>query len=390
MSGRTDSISILGAAEELSAVFAERAARFDIESVFPAENYDDLHAAGITAITVPTSYGGLGANWELYLEVMGALARGCASTALAFNMHCTIVRFLDRFADDEQKRRVFAAVTEEGALLASITSEPQSTLRGGRLQMKTRARRTADGWVVSGRKHFCSLSTGARWFYTWCVDDRAKGLDALRTLLVPADAAGVEVHDDWDTLAMRATASNSITFHDVSVPAANEVPGSAELFRSGLLDSFVPGYGAIYTAIAEAAYRFCVEFVRSTVFEPDDRPISEYPVVQRQVAEMATLIEASRGLVRRAGRIADDGALIRRRDRAVAFHQSKLFAAQTARSVTQTALEACGGRALSRRLPLERYLRDAQAGPVMGPALDTSRELIGQLELGVQPRLQRG
>ncbi|MFN0028269.1 MAG: acyl-CoA dehydrogenase family protein [Acidimicrobiales bacterium] len=362
---------------------AERAARHDRDAVFPADNYADLHRAGLCALTVPRSHGGLGVSWPTYTAVMGELAQGCTATTLAFNMHHTIVRFVDWHGTEAQKAEVFGAVVEEGALLASITSEPRSTLRGGRPPISTKATRTDTGWSVSGAKHFCSLSTGARWFFTWCTDPDQRGIKALRTLLIPADSPGVQIHDDWDVMAMRASASNSVTFHDVAVPDANLVPGAEPLLRQGRLDTFIPGYGAIYTGLAEAAHRFTVDFARTTTFDPDPHPISHYPTVQRHIAEMATAVAASKGLVRAAADAAEANVGARRR--AIAFHQSKLFAAETAQKVTRLALEVCGGRALSRRLPLERFLRDAQAAPVMGPATDTSRALIGQLTLGLDP-----
>ena len=67
--------------------FAPRAAMHDREASFPIDDYADLHAAGLLALCIPESYGGLGADFETYCLVAEQIARGNASTALTYNMH---------------------------------------------------------------------------------------------------------------------------------------------------------------------------------------------------------------------------------------------------------------------------------------------------------------
>ena len=65
--------------------FAPRATQYDHEASFPFADYDDLRAAGLLALCVPTQYGGLGATFETYCLVAEQIAQGNASTALASN-----------------------------------------------------------------------------------------------------------------------------------------------------------------------------------------------------------------------------------------------------------------------------------------------------------------
>src|SRR5688572_20042898 len=67
--------------------FAPRAARWDREASFPFDNYEDLRQAGLLGICVPTTHGGLGADFATYVMVAAELGRHCGSTALSFNMH---------------------------------------------------------------------------------------------------------------------------------------------------------------------------------------------------------------------------------------------------------------------------------------------------------------
>ncbi len=373
---------LLGAAEALAAgPFAARAAEHDARASFPLENYLDLHRAGLLALTVPRAEGGAGADWRTYLDVLRVISRGCGSTGNSFNMHATVLRFVAALASPRLRREVCGAVVEEGALVASLTSEPQMSLRGG-FQLSTSFRRKGERLILRGTKHFCSIATAARWYHVMARDEEAEGIGALCTLLVPRESPGVEIHDDWDVLGMRATASNSVSFHDVEVDARYQVGEGGALLRSGLVEHFVPGYAAIYCGIAEAAEAFAIDYARSRRFEPDPRPIAHRADVQRALGEIATRVAGARALIETAALRAD-----REPPAACAqlFLQAKLVATTAAREVAGLALDVCGGRGLSRRYPLERYLRDAQAGNLMQPSAETSLLMIGRRALGLDP-----
>src|SRR5215212_8646041 len=109
--------------------FRPRAARHDEESSFPHENYRDLHEAGLLGLVIPTEHGGRGADALTYVLCLLEMAKGDSSTALTFNMHSTILTYLAGMATEEQKRRYFGEVIERGKLIASITSEPESSFR---------------------------------------------------------------------------------------------------------------------------------------------------------------------------------------------------------------------------------------------------------------------
>ena len=68
--------------------FAPRAADLDRKAAFPFEDFADLAGSGLLGLCVPESSGGLGADFETYCLVSERIAKGNASTALTFNMHC--------------------------------------------------------------------------------------------------------------------------------------------------------------------------------------------------------------------------------------------------------------------------------------------------------------
>ena len=115
--------------------FAERAARYDDEAVFPGEDFDDLFAAGLLAPTVPSEFGGLGLGpysgdvltlWLMTREI----ARVDLSMARCWEGHTNSLVLLSGMANDEQKGRWFKGVVEGGEKWVAWSGEPQANTPG--------------------------------------------------------------------------------------------------------------------------------------------------------------------------------------------------------------------------------------------------------------------
>jgi alkylation response protein AidB-like acyl-CoA dehydrogenase len=78
-------------AESLTGPIAARAEATDRDGVFPSQNFCELHEAGYLGLTIPEEHGGLGANPLEYALAHERIARACGSTALAANMHLTLI-----------------------------------------------------------------------------------------------------------------------------------------------------------------------------------------------------------------------------------------------------------------------------------------------------------
>ena len=356
----------------------ERAAQMDRENRFPSENYKDLRASGLLSLTVPEAYGGGGADSVTYVGVLSEIAQGCASTGLTFNMHCAIIDFLGQIPSPAQKKKYFTEVVNDGALLASITSEPASSFRDT-FRVKTSISRDNDGYRLSGTKAWCSLSTAARYYFTWSrLDDSTSLADGLLNVMVPSNRPGIEVLDDWDTLGMRATASNSINFDNVRLEST-EVIGTPGIILTKDLSFWSLGYTAVYVGIAEAAYACCLEHARKQLGYFEDNSAQAIRV-QRQIGELSMTIESARRatekLVLLRGTLSKDNLTYM-------LNQAKLLATEAAYEISQKVLRMMGGSGISRDLPMQQYLRDAIPGLVMPPANDRIIETVGKLALGL-------
>jgi alkylation response protein AidB-like acyl-CoA dehydrogenase len=327
------------------------------------------------------AYGGRGADSLTYALCLLEMAKGCSATALTFNMHATVLTFIAALATEEQKRRYFAEVVGEGKLMASITSEPESSFRD-KFVLQTVFRPVAGGYQVSGVKQFCSLGESADYYFVSGMrEGSASAREGLLSALIRRTDPGVKVEGTWNAMGMRGTVSHTIRY-ETFVEESQVIGPPAGLFSIDL-SGFALGYSATYLGIGEAALDYILEFVKTKTIRPSPEPLSHHPVTQRTIGELATAVRAAKLLLYEAARVRDRG------DRAAAMlavNQSKYLSAETGAMVTERAIRLAGGRGILKDLPLERWHRDAMAGPVMPPSSDRCLETVGKVLCGLEAR----
>ena len=362
--------------------FAPRAASYDREAAFPVKDYADLRESGYLALCVPEQHGGLVADFETYCLVAEQLARGNASTALTHNMHALTMMMMGGPIGDldltpkvlerhqELSARRYREVVERGVFYAQPHSEPVETgaadeLGVGGRRFGTKAQRVDDGYLVNGRKFFVS-SAGTADYYATPALLEGDGPWEPRTLYlaIPGDAAGVEFTGEWDPLGMRSTVSRDMTLTDVWVPDDGEIlpPGVFGQLYQRQPHIFL-GFSATFLGLMQAAYDFTIAYLTGQI--PDAPSRKEIgPATGYAVAEMLFTLETTRALFYRA--ISEE-----RLDPPVdAVQRARAAHVQVQRAVVQLTGEAvrvCGGRAMLKHYPLERYYRDARASAVMRP-----------------------
>src|SRR3954454_16591241 len=205
-------------AERLASDLAQHAPAHDRDGTYPFDGIAALREAGYFAAAVPEPLGGLGVR-SLHDLVVAAsrLARGDASLAIGVNRHMAVLGNVARrwraatALGDVRRAAAFGEtlteVVHEGEIIATAVSEPGQDLT----HPVTTATRTECGWRVDGAKIFCTMSPAATVLFTTVsfVDD--EGQERYGYARIPARAAGVVIHDDWDGLGMRASGRHSAT-----------------------------------------------------------------------------------------------------------------------------------------------------------------------------------
>ena len=231
--------------------FADRAARYDRDAAFPAENWKDLTDQGFLGLCAPTDVGGLGGDFVAYALVSEEIGRHCATTALTFNMHTATALLAGWIADqlgmdneqqshlDRVRPQLWNGMCHQGIIHSQPFSEGRTP--GSGQPIGTTAIPVEGGYKVTGKKIFASLSGIANIHNVVALVD---GDPRVRLLGVPADAEGASIEGDWDPLGMRGTDSRDLILTDAFVPDDHEV------LPPGVFDAMVQRFPYFYMTLS--------------------------------------------------------------------------------------------------------------------------------------------
>jgi len=241
----------------LTARFAATADAHDRDSSFPFENFAALHEAGLLALTAPVDLGGPGADLPTALKVIRAVARGEPATALVLVMQYLFLGSLDGRAGWPAHLKALVAdeAIRNGGLINALRVEPElgTPARGG--LPATVARRTPDGWRLSGRKIYSTGCPALTWFVVWARTDEPE--PRVGGWLVHRDTPGWRIEETWDHTGLRASGSHDVIFEDAPVPLdralSPQPPGGPPQIdpRFAVWSSVLTS--AIYDSVARAA-----------------------------------------------------------------------------------------------------------------------------------------
>jgi alkylation response protein AidB-like acyl-CoA dehydrogenase len=289
----------------------------------------------------------------------------------------------------ERAKGFLEAVARGEMLICSTTTE-----RGtDNLHPLTEAFAHEQGWRLNGTKHFVTMSPLATHIATNVRMRDADG-DHITNVLFRMDTPGVEQHDNWDALGMRASGSQSITFNDCIVPAdALRKIGpwggwSIPVLVNRTLAN-VPLVGA-FLGLAEAAFDHALAHQRKTPGAADRAG------VPNALAEMEILLATSQSILARLGEQLDAFMAESRGGAEATWEQghelmkdyqtAKWVVNKNAIEIVSQAMDLFGGGGFMAGNPLARLYRDVRAGPFMQPySTIDARAYMGKVLLGAYP-----
>lgn len=370
--------------------FKTRVAQHDRENTFPFENVEALKASGYTAMTVPEELGGGGANVLDLVLAQERLARGDGPTTVAINMHLYgAAMFADLWRlGDESLRPFLESIARDQRIMAAGVSDPRMNSGVGLAGINDTTRRAEQvdgGYRVNGRAGFGTLSACADvLLQTAHYDDPEKGPLCL-TFFLPTKTPGIKIQNNWDTMSIRASASNDIVLENVFVPAENIMARPARTWDTldNIFAAWLPSLDAPYVGLAQAARDYAINWTGARTQAPFERPMSYYPGNQFLAAEMEIGLRAARAmLVQTAGSLSE--LAVRANPPLIDLIACHHFVMETAVSVVDKAMRLVGGAALFRSGPLEQMYRDVRAAIIHQPfAGYDGRGMLGKLAFGI-------
>jgi alkylation response protein AidB-like acyl-CoA dehydrogenase len=372
------------ALDRITATLAATAEAVDRAAIFPQENFDFLAKEGLIGLTVSRTFGGGGAGLSDALKVLGAVAKGEPSTALILFMtyayHAAPAKTRSWPAGIYE--RLAREAAEGQGLIGGLRVEPElgTPVRGG--LPKTVARRTADGWAITGEKIYSTGSTGLDWFAVWAKTDEEN--PRVGNFLVRANSPGIAIEPVWDHLGMRATVSHEVRFVDTPLPLAHAVDVRAPAEWAPVPGDISQGawnalaISTIYDGVARAARDWLVGYLNDRVPSNLGASLATLPRFQEKVGEIEALLQVNRTLIQAAAAAVDAGETIT----AIELNNIKYVATGNAIKAVEIGLELTGNPGLSRNNPLERHYRDVLCSRIHSPQNDTILTAAGRAALG--------
>jgi 3-hydroxy-9,10-secoandrosta-1,3,5(10)-triene-9,17-dione monooxygenase len=323
----------------------------------------ELHRTGLLRFLQPRAWGGMELEFVSWVDIPEMLARGDCSVAWNVANLASHHRTLAVFSEEAQ-REVW-----EG--------NPAALIASGIAYQFGRARKVDGGVVLTGRWPFCSAVVGAEWNILACmVMDADKPVDWCQCLLPAGD---YQVLDDWHTLGMRGTGSNTVVVEDRFVPGhrvesmALGLPGhrfrgidanpnpmyripTSALGPSGLAGCVIGG--------AQGALDAMIDWIKVRSTNYTGARMADFPTVQLRIGMAGARIDAARLVLRNdcieAERLAlaDEPISIETRLR---YKRNICLAGRMAVEAVETLYEMAGANGIYDSSPMQRIYRDVKA-----------------------------
>ena len=350
---------------------APRAADIDRTDEFPRDLYRRLADLGLLGLTLPAEYGGAAADTLTWTLCQEELAQASAAVAHAQLLAVILGELIREHGSEAQRRRWLPAVARGEAICVIAQTEPGggSDVAG----LTTRARPTAEGWVLNGTKRFITAAQVCDVAVVVATTDPGLGRDGIAMFLVETGTHGFRVGSKDHVMGLHGVGTGELVFEDCHIPRAALLGSERGGFRRAMesLNTGRVGIAAQALGVAQAALDAALAYAQTRV--AFGRPIAELQAIQFLLADMSAQVEAVRLLVRRAAWRRDRGQPIARE-----AAEAKLMAAETAVRVTSDALQIHGAAGYATESPIERLYRDARVYPIFEGTSQIQRLVIAR------------
>ncbi|WP_330230838.1 acyl-CoA dehydrogenase family protein [Nocardia sp. NBC_00508] len=369
------------AARRLAADFVDReiaphAARWDREESVDRAIVGRLGELGFLGLTIPEQYGGSAGDHLTYCLVLEELGRGDSAVRGIVSVSLGLVaKSIHHYGTEEQKRTWLTRLTAGEALGCFGLTEPGSGSDAA--QLRTRAVRDGEDWVLSGTKMFITNGT---WADVALIFARTggEGHQGITAFLVPTDSPGFTAREIHGKLGLRGQATAELVLDGVRVPDSARLHAEGKGFTVAMAAlakgrmSVAAGCVGLAKACLDAAVGYATER------EQFGKPIAGHQLVQELLADIALDVDAARLLVWRVADLIDRG-----KEFAVESSKAKLFASEAAVRAADRAVQVFGGYGYIDEFPVGKYLRDAKVMTLYEGTSQIQKLLIGRALTGV-------
>ena len=347
---------------------APAAAETDRTGIFNWDVVSLFWDLGLLQIMLPEEYDGWPQNpaHTLCLAIE-EIAKACASSALLLVIQAVGSYPLIFAGNGDQKEKYFPMISDQRNLMGYLVTEPGA---GSDVQaISSTAVLSDDMYVLNGRKVFATNGAVAGLYSVLA----KTGEKELTFFVVERELEGISIGKVEDKCGFRGSNTAEVIFEDVLIPKVNILgkPGEGFTIAMGDFDMSRPAVAALALGLAEGALDYTIKYARQR--HTFGKPLIEHQAIQFILAEAATLIEASRGLMERAAKGFDSG-----RKNTKLASMAKYFCSDAAMKITTDMVQVLGGYGYIKDYPIERMFRDAKLTQIFEGANQIQKMVIGR------------
>ena len=360
------------AASFAQAELAPNAAQWDREATFPSAAIAKMGELGWLGMIAPAAYGGGGADQVSHALALEQIARGDGACSTIMSVHNSVACMpIAAFGDDTQKSRFLTPLASGKQLGGFALTEPHAGSDASAI--RTRAHWDGQCYELNGVKQFITSGQHADTIIAFAVTDPEAGKRGLSAFIVPTDAPGYTVARLEKKLGQRASDTAQLNFENLRLDASHRLGEEGQGYRIALanLEGGRIGIAAQSIGMARAALAAAIDYAKER--ETFGKPLAEHQALAFRLADMATEIEAARGLMLGAAELKDAGEPCLQQ-----ASMAKLFASEMAERVCSKALQIFGGYGYLEDFPVERIYRDVRVTQIYEGASDIQRMLIAR------------
>lgn len=357
--------------------FAEKNIRpyvmeWDEKQIFPKELFHKLGEMGFMGIVIPEEYGGSGLGYHEYVAILDEISQIDPSIGLSVAAHNSLcTNHIYEFGNEEQRKKWLPQLAS-GKIIGAwgITEHNTGSDAGG---MNTTAIKDGDEWVINGAKNFITHAISGEIAVVMARTGEKGAKNNATAFVLEKGMSGFSSGKKENKLGMRASETAELIFDNVRVPDTHRLGEVGEGFKQAMkiLDGGRISIAALALGTARGAYKSALKY--SIERQQFGQPINKFQAINFMLADMATEIDASELLIRRASEMKMEGKVITKEGA-----MAKLFASETCVRVANNAVQIFGGYGYSKEFPVEKFYRDSKLCTIGEGTSEIQRLVIGR------------
>ena len=366
----------LQVAAELAQRLATTANARDQAGGHAAQEREWIRESGLLTLSIPTAYGGQGADWPTVYQVIRILARADSALAHIFGFHHLQLAGIQLYGTAQQQRRFLTQTVEQNLFWGNALNP---------LDKRTTASDADYGFQLDGVKSFSSGSVGSDWLTISAWHDATQ---SALIGVVPTRQHGVAVQADWDAFGQKQTDSGNVHFNQVSLPSTQvlQAPGVKPTAQATLRSQVAQLIMAnLYLGIGEGAFEAARQYMAQEArpwFASGVAAANADPLVQHRFGQLwlklrpaAVLADQAAQELERLFRLGASVTAQQRGELAISVAEAKVLAHQAGVDVSNEIFELTGARSTSAKFGFDRYWRNVRMHTLHDPVDYKIRDL---------------